>query len=76
MALSQVSWASTELVQDMLAFWQFWTVGSLVLLSSSERSEPLAESKLRVAVDSSSVGEVNTASPKSGGVFAAASNKA
>ena len=47
-----------------------------MLLSSSERSKLLAEPELRVAVDSSSVGEVNTALSNNRGVFAVVSDKA
>lgn len=47
-----------------------------MLLSGSERSEPLAESELRVVVDSNSVREVNTASPSNRGAFVVVSNKA
>ena len=47
-----------------------------MLLSGSEKSEPLAESELRVVVDSSSVGEVNTVSPVNRGVFTVVFNKA
>ena len=47
-----------------------------MLLSSSERSELLAEPELRVVVDSSSVGEVNTALSNNRGAFTAVSDKA
>lgn len=46
------------------------------MLSSSDRSESLAESELRVAVDGSSVRKVVTASLDNRGVAVAASNKA
>ena len=47
-----------------------------MLLSSSKRSEPLAEPELRVVVDSDSVREVNTVLSDNRGVFAVVSNKA
>ena len=47
-----------------------------MLLSSSERSEPLAEPELRVVVDGSSVGEVNTALSDNRGVFVTVSDNA
>ena len=47
-----------------------------MLLSGSERSEPLAESELRVVINSSSVREVNTALFNNGGVFTVASDNA
>ena len=47
-----------------------------MLLSGSERSEPLAEPELKVVVNGSSVGEVNTALSDNGGVFVAVSDNA